>query len=117
MGKTAGLFSIGKFVGFLTLLVNSSILGQNWTQLTYPTYGQGAAKNAYLTPYFLNPKIGFIFSSGDNTPHLSRTNDGGKTWTYIPFFDTVVIHIDDGPFSGSAYSGLSVSQLSFVSPA
>src|ERR1035437_2836219 len=79
---------------------------QHWTKITSdPGYA--------LTPYFLNKDIGFSFAAGlyFNAPQfvdfnwwplspLKKTIDGGKTWTTIPFFDSV---------------GRVITQLCFVS--
>jgi hypothetical protein len=67
----------------------------DWRALTIPT---GVLTNQ-KAPYFLNANVGFVFSPGllfygsmsqSRLPaNLLRTNDGGQTWTHIPFFETL----------------------------
>ncbi|HWF44818.1 MAG TPA: T9SS type A sorting domain-containing protein [Candidatus Kapabacteria bacterium] len=90
----------------LLTFVASTALAQHWEEITTSLpYGP------HLVPYFLNSKIGFTYSTGISeasfvqfenysTPYLSRTTDGGATWSSLTFFDTM---------------GYIITQLCFVS--
>jgi hypothetical protein len=102
-----------RLVLFLAIVsAASSASAQHWTKIQLPStliqppYNYPWQK---IEPYFINPNYGFIFSypfvglQMNGAPaHLHRTIDGGKTWTYLVFFDT---------------SELALSQMSFISPA
>ena len=76
-------------LGALFLAGVQNVHGQNWAQLTLPTpnYNQ-------VEPYFLNEYVGFIFDPSMITPaQLYSTSDGGNSWTYLPFFDSIQVTI------------------------
>jgi hypothetical protein len=76
---------------------------QDWTQVTLDT-------SVVRTPYFLDTSIGFAFNAGIvdesglnltySAGRLEKTTDGGITWQYLPFFDSI---------------GCSITQICFVS--
>ncbi|HET6402390.1 MAG TPA: T9SS type A sorting domain-containing protein [Candidatus Kapabacteria bacterium] len=78
------------------LVLASGAWGQDWTQITH-YFGE----RRYLTPYFLNANVGFTFYAGisfrgvvspaltNGLPNLLRTEDAGKTWIPIDFFDSI----------------------------
>ncbi len=94
----------------LSLVVHASqAKGQDWAQVPSPfTSGN-------LAPYFLNQKIGFAYNASayangsSPTPNLALTNDGGITWSYIKYFDTV------GSWSAGTQAGTTITQMCFVS--
>jgi hypothetical protein len=82
------------FLQLLYLLNLRDASGQNWTQIQLPA---NVSRFSPIGQYFVNDKIGFIFQGTIPTIissiHLNRTTDGGSTWTYIPFFDSIQCHI------------------------
>ena len=75
---------VGKRIPFqgiavaLILLANSLSLAQNWTPVATPNFGQFVQK----TPYFLDPKTGFLYADQLLFPFF-RTTDAGTTWENI----------------------------------
>jgi hypothetical protein len=105
MRHTPSYFKKVLYASILFWLANTSVYGQHWTELTIPDYSVlfGPVVNRYLTPYFLNSTTGFIYCNArtygaptGQYPHLSRTTDGGLSWTYIPYFDTIIFRNPNG---------------------
>jgi hypothetical protein len=84
-------------------------INSHWKQITTP---KNLVYEAGISPYFINPKLGFIFQPGiimassyritGYPTQLNRTTDGGQTWTSLDQFNALYIGI---------------AQLYFVSPA
>jgi hypothetical protein len=77
----------------LLTFVASTAFAQHWRKVISPL------SSRYLTPYFLNPNLGFSFVSGlaeaggiylnYSVPFLSRTTNGGISWQSLQFFDSI----------------------------
>jgi hypothetical protein len=95
-------------ISCVSFCFQSNAYSQHWTKLNPPTKDSSVT----IEPYFINTQLGFAFQAellfGGNwdhqnvAPYLSRTIDGGGTWTLIHYFDTI----------GGA--GTSLAQLYFV---
>ena len=108
------------FVSLLVLPICSA--GQTtkyWQKLGVDTLKHGFHRSSY----FLNPQVGFTYVSGMNISwpdtmkpfgpaYVYRTTDGGSTWTYLPFFDTL-----GSSTKVVSLIGCSIRQLYFVTMA
>src|SRR5665213_1004092 len=89
------------FLVLALLALDSYGQSAHWQELSNPelSYPAGIYGHQDPLPYFLNTQIGFVYCSNtswvtwdtlaDTLSHLNRTLDGGVTWKYLGFFDSI----------------------------
>ncbi len=103
------------------LLFSSVATAQDWSVLN------SAPRYRLITPYCLNPNVGFVFPAGlafqgvfgrtGSKGLLSRTTDGGNSWTSLPFWDTLNCSIAQIYFVSANHGYLAaISMNDFVTP-
>ena len=83
-------FLLKILVFWILSFTSSPSIGQHWKLLTDPIKSTLKVPTGQ-TPYFINEKIGFIFSALDST-WLYRTLDSGVTWQKISSIDSFLIN-------------------------
>ncbi len=105
------------FAAFLYTLLAVPCAAQNahWTQLPCRVKATIGTDYQFVNNYFFNSRCGFVFSPPQvlgvgNPPmrvralaQLTRTTDGGISWTPIPFFDTLQAKISQIFFVGKSH--------------